>query len=131
MKNHSHMKTARRLREKIHPMMLVVTIRKDEDRGICNETLRELWIIVKDQIKEQTVAVVVMSKNSAIWRKTELKSAMQEDQLKYVDAEGMRVVTNSKRIAEQIIYDRVENVVTDGPTVVKDEVMSGRRSWKN
>ena len=90
MKNHSHLKTARRLREKIHPTMLVVTIRKDEDRGICNETLRELWRIVKDQIKEQTVDVVVMSKYSAIWRRIKMKSVMQEDQLKYVDAEGMR-----------------------------------------
>ena len=43
MKNRSHLKIARRLREKIHPMTLVVTIRKDEDRGICSATLRELW----------------------------------------------------------------------------------------
>ena len=56
MKNHSHMKIARRLRKKIHPKMLVVTIRRGEDRGICNETLRELWRIIKDQINEQTVA---------------------------------------------------------------------------
>ena len=42
MKNHSHLKIARRLREKIHPMMLIVTIRKGEDRGICSATLREL-----------------------------------------------------------------------------------------
>ena len=39
MKNHSHIRTARRLREKIHPMMLIVTIRKYEDRGICSATL--------------------------------------------------------------------------------------------
>ena len=75
MKNHSHLKVARRLREKIHPMMLIVTIRKDEDRGICSATLRELWKIIKDQIKERTVAVVVVSKSSEMWMRTRMKSA--------------------------------------------------------
>ena len=32
MKNHSHLTVARRLREKIHPSMLVVTIKEDEER---------------------------------------------------------------------------------------------------
>ena len=138
MKNHSHLKIARRLRKKIHPTMLVVTIRRGEDRGICNETLRELWRIIKDQIKEQTVAVVVMSKNSAICRKTELKSVMQEDQLKYVDGEGMRVVTNSKHVAEQIKSDRDKCVVMDDQKIenLKSTVMDGVkfgkiRKWEN
>ena len=75
MKNHSHLKVARRLREKIHPIMLIVTIRKDEDRGICSATLRDLWKIIKDQIKERTVAVVVVIKSSEMWMRTRMKSA--------------------------------------------------------
>ena len=66
MKNHSHLKVARRLRKKIHPTMLVVTIRKNEEKGICSATWRELWRIIRDQIKEQTVVVNAMSKRSAI-----------------------------------------------------------------
>ena len=113
MKNRSHLKVARHLREKIHPTLLVVTIRKDEDRGICSATWRELWRIVRDQIKERTIVVVVMSKNSAIWKKTKLRSVMQEDQLRYVDAEGMRVITNSTHVAEQIKRDKDKSVATD------------------
>ena len=79
MKNHSHLTVARRLREKIHPTMLVVTIREDEERGLCSAALRELWRIIKDQIEERTVVVVVMSRNSTIWRRASLKSVMRED----------------------------------------------------
>ena len=50
MKNQSHLMVARRLREKIHPNMLVVTIREREERGICSATLGELLRIVKDQV---------------------------------------------------------------------------------
>ena len=117
MKNHSHLTVARRLREKIHPSMLVVTIREEEERGLCSAALRELWRIVKDQIKERTVVVVVMSRNSTIWRRASLKSVMREDQLKYVDAEGMRVITNSKHVAEQIKIDKGENIVMDEPKI--------------
>ena len=42
LKNHSHLTVARHLREKIHPSMLVVTIREGEERGMCNAALREL-----------------------------------------------------------------------------------------
>ena len=34
--------------------------------------------------------------------------------LKYIDVEGMRVVTNNRCVAEQIKSDKVENVVTGG-----------------
>ena len=37
MKNHSHLTVARHLREKIHPIVLVVTIREGEEKGICSE----------------------------------------------------------------------------------------------
>ena len=100
--------------------------------------MRELWRIVKDQIKEQTVAVVVMSKNSAIWRQTKLKSVRQEDQLKNVDAEGMRIVTNSKHVAEQIKSDRDKCVVMDDQKIenLKSPVMDGVKfgkvgKWEN
>ena len=72
LKNHSHLTVARHLREKTHPSMLVVTIREGEDQGLCNAALRELWRIVQDQIAERGVIVVVMSRESAIWRRTNL-----------------------------------------------------------
>ena len=92
MKNHSHLTVARHLREKTHPSVLIVTIREGEDQGLCSAALRELWRIVKDQIEERSVVVIVISRNSAAWRKASLKSVMQENQLKYIDAEGMRVI---------------------------------------
>ena len=117
LKNHSHLTVARYLREKTHPSMLVVTIREGEDQGLCSATLRELWRIVKDQIEERSVVVIVMSRNSAIWRKASLKSVMRENQLKYIDAEGMRVITNSKYVAEQVKIDKGENIVMDEPKI--------------
>ena len=131
VKNHSHIRTARRLREKIHPMMLIVTIRKYEDRGICSATLRELWRVVKDQIKERTAAVVVMSKYSAIWRRIKMKSVMQEDQLKYVDAEGMRIITNSKHVAEQIKSDKDKCVAMDDQKITETRKIGGTQNLKS
>ena len=115
LKNHSHLTVARHLREKTHPIMPVVTIREGEDQGLCSAALRELWRIVKDQIEERSVVAIVMSRNSAIWRKASLKSVMRENQLNYINAEGMRVITNSKYVAEQIKIDKGENVVMDEP----------------
>ena len=63
----------------------------------------------------RSVVVIVMSRNSAIWRKASLKSVMRENQLKYIDSEGMRVITNSKYVAEQVKIDKGENVVMDEP----------------
>ena len=42
-----------------------------------------------------------------------MQIVLQENELKYVDVEGMRVVTNNRFIAEQIKSDKVENVVMD------------------
>ena len=131
MKNHSHLKIARRLREKIHPTMLVVTIRKDEDRGICSATLRELWRIVKDQIKERTVVVVVMSKHSTIWRRTKLKSVLKGDHLRFVDASGMRVITNSTHVAEQIKNDRDKCIVMDDLKIAEPRKIGGKQNLKS
>ena len=62
LKNHSHLTVARHLRKKIHPSMLVVTIREGEERGMCNAALRELLRISKDQMGERCVVVIVLSK---------------------------------------------------------------------
>ena len=62
LKNHSHLTGARRLREKTHPSTLVVTIREGEERGICSAALKELLKVVKDQIDERSVGVLVLNK---------------------------------------------------------------------
>ena len=63
------------------------------------------------------MVVVVMSRNSTIWRRDSLISVMRENQLKYVDTEGMRIITNSKHVAEQIKIDKSENKVTNEPEI--------------
>ena len=141
LKNHSHLTVARHLREKTYPSMLVVTIREGEDRGICSAALRELLRIVKDQIEERGVVIIVMSRGSAIWRKASLKSVTRENQLKYVDVEETRVITNNRCVAEQMKLDKVKSVVMDGPKVggfgkvgreqkLKSDVMDGVKKWQ-
>ena len=61
LKNDSHLTVARRLRKKIHPSMLVVTIREGEERGMCNAALRELLRIVEDQMEERSMVVMTLS----------------------------------------------------------------------
>ena len=119
LKNHSHLTVARHLREKIHTSMLVVTIREGEERGMCNAALRELLRISKDQMGERSVVVIVLSKRSTIWKTTSMRTLIREEQLRYIDVEEMRVVTNDKHIAEQIKTDKVESAV-----------MNGSKSWK-
>ena len=114
MKNHSHLTVARHLREKTHPSVLVVTIREGEERGICSAALRELLRIVKDQIEERGVVIIVMNRESAIWRNANPQSVIRENQLKYVDVEETKVITNNRCVAEQIKHDMVENVVMGG-----------------
>ena len=113
MKTHSQLTVARHLREKIHHSMLVVTVREGAEREICSAALRELLKVVKDHIEERSVVVLVSNRESAIWRNASVKIVPQENQLVYVDVEGMRVVTNSRFIAEQIKSDKVESVVMD------------------
>ena len=45
---------------------MVVAFR--EERGICSAALKELLKIVKDQIQERSVVVIVLNKESAIWK---------------------------------------------------------------
>ena len=97
--------------------MLVVTIREGEERGICSTALKELLRIVKDQIEERSVVVIVLNKESAIWRNASMKTLSRDNQLKHIDVEGMRVVTNNRCIAEQIKSDKVESVVMGGPKI--------------
>ena len=138
LKNHSHLTVARHLREKIHPSMLVVTIREGEERGMCNAALRELLRISKDQMGERSVVVIVLSKRSTIWRKTSMRTLIREEQLRYIDVEEMRVVTNDKHIAEQIKTDKMESVVMNGVRSEKrkhgeehrDEWSQKWKSWK-
>ena len=117
LKNHSHLTVARHLREKIHTSMLVVTIREGEERGMCNAALRELLRISKDQMGERSVVVIVLSKRSTMWRKTSMRTLIREEQLRYIDVEEMRVVTNDKHIAEQIKTVKMESVVMNGSKV--------------
>ena len=86
--------------------MVVVTIREGEERGTCSAALKELLKIVKHQIQERSVVVILLDKEKAIW----LRTVPRENQLKYIDVEGMRVVKNNRCEAEQIISDKVENV---------------------
>ena len=62
--------------------MLVVTIREGE----------ELSKIVKDQIEERSVAVIVLNTESATWKDASMKTLLRDGQLKYIDVEGVRVV---------------------------------------
>ena len=50
-------------------------------------------------------------------RNASVKTVPRENQLKYVEVEGMRVVTNNRCIAEQIKNDKAENVVMDRPKI--------------
>ena len=78
MKNHSHLTVVRHLREKIHPSVLVVTIRESEERGMCNAALRELLSIVKDQIGETCAVAMVLSRESTIWRRASVETLLTE-----------------------------------------------------
>ena len=68
LKNHSHLTVASHLREKTHSSMMVVAFREGEERGICSAALKELLKSVKDQIEERSVVVIVLNKESAIWK---------------------------------------------------------------
>ena len=53
MKNHSPLTIARHFRGKIHPIVLVVTMREGEEKGMCSAAMRELLRIIKDQVGEE------------------------------------------------------------------------------
>ena len=74
MKSHSLMTVAKHLREKIHPIVLVVTIREGEEKGFCSAVMKELLRFVKDQIGEECAVAMVPSRKSTIWRRAIVKT---------------------------------------------------------
>ena len=54
----------------------------------------------KDQIGQECAVAMVLSRKSTIWRRAIVKTLLRKRQMKYIDVEGMRVVTNDKHIAE-------------------------------
>ena len=72
-----------------------------------------------------------MSKRLTIWRKTSMRTLIREEQLRYVDVEEMKVVTNDKHIAEQIKTDKMESVVMNGSKVGKFGKIDGKQKLKS
>ena len=62
LKNHIYLTVARQLREKTHPGLLIVTLR----RGICSAALKQLVKNCKDQAGERSVVVLVLNTESAV-----------------------------------------------------------------
>ena len=79
--------------------------------------MRELLRSVRDQIEERGVVIIVTNRELAIWRRASLKTVLRENQLKYVDVEEMKVITNNRCIAEQVKHNKAGDVVMDGPKV--------------
>ena len=78
MKNHSHLTVARHLRDKIHPIVLVVTISEGEEKGICSAVMRELPRIVKDQIGEECADVMVLEQQVYNLEKSDCENLAEE-----------------------------------------------------
>ena len=97
----NHLTVARHLREKIHPIVLVVTKREGEEKGTCSAPMGEHLRIIKDQAGEECAAAMVLSRKSTIWRRATAQTLLKKGQMKYIDVDGMRVITNDKHIAEQ------------------------------
>ena len=55
---------------------------------------------------------------------------LQENPLKHLDVEGMRVVTNNRFTAERIKSDKVENVVMDEAKVGEFGKVGGEQKLK-
>ena len=49
-----------------------------------------------------------------MWKDASIKTLFRGDQLKYIDVEGKRAVTNNRCVAEQIKSDKAENDATGG-----------------
>ena len=112
LKNQCHLTVAKHLREKTQPSLLNVTLRD----GICSAVRKEL-VIIRDQAVERSVVVLALNEGSAIWKDSSLTALLRHVQLKYIDVERMRVVTDNRWVAEAIKSDKVKrNVATDGAT---------------
>ena len=71
----------------------------------------------KARLRNEAWLSLCANRESAIYRHASVKTVLRENQLKYVDVEGMRVVTNIRCIAEPIKNDKAENVVMEGSRV--------------
>ena len=76
------------------------------------------------------MVVIVSNRESAIWRNASVKTVLRENQPKYVDVEGMRVIANNKCIAEQIKNDKAENVVTENQKLEHLEELAENKIWR-
>ena len=86
--------------------MLVVTLREGVERGICSAVLTELVKIIKDEVEERSVVVLVLNEEIRIPEILSVKALLRGDHVKCVDVEGMRVVTNNRCVSEQIKSDK-------------------------
>ena len=142
MKNHSHLTVARHLREKIHPIVLVVTKREGEEKGICSAVMRK---VTKDRQRSdwrrmRSCHGAEQKVNNL--EKSDCENFAEEKTDEYIDVEEMRVVTNDKHIAEQIKSDstlsarecvlnrKVENGKVGKDQNLKSIVMNGVKSGK-
>ena len=90
-KDRSHLTNAKHLSEGIKPNLLSVTLREGEERS-TQSAASIMWVkLIKDEVREQSVVVLVLNKESAIWSETTMKSWLRHAQLTYIDVEGMKV----------------------------------------
>ena len=108
--------------------MLVVTITEGEERGMCIATLRELLRVVRDQIEERDVTIIMSNKESIVWRKTSVKTLLREKQLKDTDVEEMR---GDLTLSVQGNLLRSKVVMMDGSKVGKFGKLVRQPNWKS
>ena len=75
---------------------MFITFREGEERGNCSAALKEQVKLIRDQVGERSVVVLVRSKESAIWQESSMKAVFRCVQRKNIDVEGMRVVTRHR-----------------------------------
>ena len=78
VKNQGHLTFARHMRERIKPILLGVTLREGEGRGICSicgAASKNLVDIIADQVQEQGAVVFLWHEESASWKGTSVKAA--------------------------------------------------------
>ena len=87
--------------------MLIVTLRAGVERGICSVALKEVVKLTKDQGGERSVVVLVLNRESAVWKDSSVRTLLSHVLLKHIDVEGIRMDTNDRCGAEQIKSDKV------------------------
>ena len=87
--------------------------------------------IIANQVEKRSVAILVLNKESAIWKDTSVKALLKHVQLKYTDVERMSVVTSNRCVTEQIKSDKVENVAKGGVKIANWGKSGNNESSKN